>query len=523
MKISLDRITSVSFAVYFLGVLTIGSLSIWHTQNMMNKTVAIAEESRDVDFINQLLGKTSSMVQALQGRVPAGSGTAPARALALADEIEDEIDRYIKSHDTRRSHDISEELTQVAQLHESLQQLRQVSYTTDAPDTMRLALLEQHAGALESRVRRVNQLHFEYIGRDVERVRESMSSILVLYVVFSVLGMALLVVSYRMHSRHVVQPVQLLQTSAERVAGGDLGVRLQTDSRTEIGALYRAFNRMIEQLQAQDRQQRQSQQLLEEKVHERTLQLGQTHRSLQAAQADLMRMEKAAMLGQIATSVNHEVRTPLNALYMNVQLIKRSLESSRAGVATERRSHQQEVLERIGTVNHEVARISDMLEEFVNYARLPAPVLEATDPNRLVNHVADMLRARAAQSKVQIGLELAAPAPAVQADENKLTQVLVNLATNALQAMPDGGTLTLATAADGGEIKVTVADTGSGIAPEHLGRIFQPFFTTKPRGLGFGLAIVQRIVEQHGGQIECQSRAGAGTVFTIRLPLAAAA
>jgi two-component system NtrC family sensor kinase len=107
----------------------------------------------------------------------------------------------------------------------------------------------------------------------------------------------------------------------------------------------------------------------------------------------------------------------------------------------------------------------------------------------------------------------------VLADENKLVQALVNLCINAFHAMPEGGTLKLATRHQGNRVEIDVADTGVGIPEEDISKIFLPFFTKKESGMGFGLSIVQRIVEGHDGQIRCQSRVGEGTVFTVQLPV----
>jgi signal transduction histidine kinase len=120
---------------------------------------------------------------------------------------------------------------------------------------------------------------------------------------------------------------------------------------------------------------------------------------------------------------------------------------------------------------------------------------------------------------VSLSLSLAEQLPTVLADENKLVQALVNLCINAIHAMPDGGTLMLSTKDVGDKVEISVADTGVGIADEDIDKIFLPFFTKKEAGLGFGLSIVQRIIEDHGGQITCRSRIGQGTVFDLRLPI----
>ncbi len=329
---------------------------------------------------------------------------------------------------------------------------------------------------------------------------------------FSLAGLATVSYGYRLHSREVVKPLKQLAGASARVAAGDLSVSVAFTSRTEIGVLCNAFNDMVIRLQSLDEARRAFNRDLERKVQAITLELKE-------ANVELLRFEKMAMLGQIATSVNHEVRTPLNALSMNVQLIRRAVETSSAGIDIERRARQTEIMSRIALVDREVQRISDMLDEFVRFARFSPPELSDVNLNDVITHVSDMIGEKAKQSQVTLSLSLSDSCRIIRADENKFIQALVNLCTNAFHAMPEGGVLGLATAAKGDAMEITVTDTGTGIPEANLDKIFQPFFTSKATGLGFGLSIVQRIVESHGGQIACRSTIGEGTTFTIRLPL----
>ncbi|MBW6493588.1 MAG: HAMP domain-containing protein [Burkholderiaceae bacterium] len=523
MRYSLNRITSASFGAFFLGVLVIGSVSVWHSQKMLERTLEIAEESAEVDEINEIRHKTNMFISALRIGVATKDPADAQQAIALADEIKEEIATYLERNHFADDPDVVEEVRLLLSVRNDLHSMQQVARQANASPASTVALLERHTRTIDARVRHVNELHFKMIGEEVASVHDSMVLIRNLYLVFALTGLATIYIGYRVHARRVVIPVRKLQEAAERVANGDLGVRVESDSGTEIGALYRAFNRMIEQLQSNDRQRARFNDMLEQKVRERTLALEHSHETLRETQGELLRVEHLALLGQIAAAVNHEVRTPLNSLYMNVQLIRRGLERNRATVHTERRVAQRSALERIALVEREVVRISDMLEEFVNYARLQPPVLTDLDPNRPIRHVAQMLAERAERAGVTLHLALADPAPAVRGDDDKLVQVLVNLCTNAIQAMPAGGALSVDSSVETDAFTITVADTGGGIPAENLDRLFKPFFTTKKDGLGFGLAIVRRIIEQHGGRIDVQSQPGVGTVFTIRLPLAAAA
>lgn len=312
---------------------------------------------------------------------------------------------------------------------------------------------------------------------------------------------------YRLHSRHVVQPIKQLSDFTSKISEGELGDRVSIDSQTEIGRLFDALNSMLDRLQTHENFLADFNQHLEHKVEERTLELKES-------QTELLRFEKMAMLGQIAASVNHEIRTPLNALYMNVQLVQKAINNCVNDYCGKR-----EIANRIAIIHQEVNRISDMLEEFVRYARLSPPQLEEVDLNKVVKYVADMLGERAEQSRVSLALSLAEQLPTVLADENKLVQALINLCINAIHAMPDGGTLKLSTRDVGDKVEISVADTGVGIPEGDIDKIFLPFFTKKESGLGFGLSIVQRIIEDHDGQITCRSRIGEGTVFDGRLPI----
>lgn len=521
MPKSLNRIVSTSFTLFFLGVLTIGCTSLLLTQRMMDKTVNIAKESRDLDFIHDLNNKTTSLITAIHYQMIHGNEKYHQQLFDLADEIEDDIESYL----VRSESSPVPQTQQAVRLMSSMRDEFRALKTAAAPAQMVEGkdplshvdeFIDKHAYNIQAHARLINQFHFDVIAANVDDVRKDMSIVLYLYLLFSAVGLVLVYLGFRLHSRHVVRPLLELRDGAERVASGDLDVRLSSDSQTEVGTLFRAFNRMVDRLQSHNRQLFDFNQGLESKVEARTLELERTHKSLRAAQSDLQRLEKLALLGQIATSVNHEVRTPLNALYLNVQLIKRHLDNT--NIPIERRSKHNDLLGRLALVDHEVNRISAMLEEFVNYARFAPPVLKDVDLNRLVNHVMELNCQRAEQARVTLEVSLAASAPHLQADEAKLTQALINLCTNALQAMPDGGVLRLSTSEDDDGLAITIADTGVGIPEENLPKVFMPFFTSKPRGMGFGLSIVQRIVEDQGGRINCRSQVGEGTVFTIQLP-----
>lgn len=513
----LDKIVLVSFILVFAGVLAIGGASLALVHNMLNMTYAIERESYNVNFIDQLHNKTYSLLVLVHHLTQGNDQKYASAASDISDEIDDDISRYLRHEEESKYPESAEEIRLLQALQKllqdlsgSLDEIARIQREGPSAATRLIEideLVDHYSYDIALQVRAINKLHFDIITRKVDKARDSKSIIIGLYLFFSALGLALVYIGYRLHSRHVVQPIKQLSDFTSKISEGELGDRVSIDSRTEIGQLFDALNSMLDRLQAHENFLEEFNQHLGHKVEERTLELKES-------QSQLLRYEKMAMLGQIAASVNHEIRTPLNALYMNVQLVKKALDSC-AGDCNGR----QDITDRIAIVDQEVHRISDILEEFVRYARLAPPQLAEVDLNKVVSYVAEMLSERAEQSHIKLVLSLADPLSNVLADENNLVQALVNLCINAIHAMPDGGTLKLATMDQGNRVEIAVADTGVGIPQEDIGKIFLPFFTRKESGMGFGLSIVQRIVEDHEGQITCQSEVGEGTVFVVQLPL----
>lgn len=521
---SLDRIVFVSFLLVFAGVLAIGGASLYLVHTMLDKTYAIEEESHNVDFVNHLHNKFYSLMLVIHDLMVHPDENRSRLATEISGEIDRDIAKYLKHEEASAYPESKEEVRLLLDVQKKLQDLQDSvdaiaqlpgrGLVASEPLAHWNAVLDRQADDIALLMREINRLHFDIITRKVEKSRHYKTLILGLYLFFSVLGLALVYLGYRLNSRFVVQPIKRLARFTGKVSEGELGDRVSIDSRTEIGELYNATNAMLDRIQAHEEFLVEFNQHMERKVDERTRDLQDVCDSLRATQSQLLRAEKMAMLGQIAASVNHEIRTPLNALYMNVQLVRKALDTC-AGECSERR----DIADRIAIIDREVHRISDMLEEFVRYARLAPPELAKVDLNRVAKYVAEMLDERAEQSGVRLTLSLAEPLPGVRADENKLIQALVNLCVNAIDAMPQGGTLTLATKDVGDQVEVSVADTGTGIPEEEIDKVFLPFYTKKETGLGFGLSIVQRIVEDHAGKIACRSRVGEGTVFGIQLPV----
>jgi two-component system NtrC family sensor kinase len=360
----------------------------------------------------------------------------------------------------------------------------------------------------------LREYHSPKIAELVGDSKRKMESILLLYLLSSSIGIFASIVGYIVLTRNTVAPILGLAKATREVAGGDLSVRVSTNSETEIGALYEAFNTMTGRLEEYEREHNEISQSLERLVEERTSELREANTSLRRTQSELVRMEKIAALGQIAASVNHEIKTPLNSLYLNLQLLTRKINKLECGEEKTRAG----LLGVTSVIDNEILRISEILEEFVQYARFAPPDLKPDNLNDLVQQLTEMIGENAAKSRVTVALETGqAPLP-VLLDRKKFTQALLNLAVNAIHAMPDGGRLTIKSGLVAGGVVLTITDTGTGISEEDLEKIFEPFFTRKEKGMGFGLAIVRRIIEDHHGTIACRSKPGEFTEFTISLP-----
>src|SRR6266545_266621 len=236
-------------------------------------------------------------------------------------------------------------------------------------------------------------------------------------------------------------------------------------------------------------------------------------REVKALEAEMERGERLATVGNMAAAVAHELRNPLNAVSMGIQRLRVEFEPA----------PREEYLRMVDLIQGEVRRLNTIVEEFLSLAR-PMPLKrEPIIVAALLEEVLGLVESEAREAGIAVVREIPSGLPVLHADRDRLKQVLLNLVLNAIQAMPSGGTLEIGAAAAGGTLTVTVADTGSGIAPELLPKVFEPYVTTKTKGLGLGLAIVRRIIEAHGGSIEAVSEPGRRTSFRFALPLGEAA
>ncbi len=231
---------------------------------------------------------------------------------------------------------------------------------------------------------------------------------------------------------------------------------------------------------------------------------------VKALEAEVAHRERLSALGNLAATVAHEVRNPLNAISMGLQRLRMEFQP------TEDRDQYSHLTELMLGETH---RLNSIVEQFLSLARPIEIQVETLPVPEVLKELVALEDSDAQRSHVQIRVIAAADLPALKADPNHLTQVLLNLMLNGLQAMPEGGTLTLEAKTSNSNFLIAVTDTGTGIAPENLSRIFEPYFTTKPQGSGLGLAISRRIIEALGGTITVSNQAGGGCRFEVSLPL----
>lgn len=295
--------------------------------------------------------------------------------------------------------------------------------------------------------------------------------------------------------RMVDRRVTRLAGAMARVEAGDFGVRANPGGRDELGGLAESFNTMVERLRAARDE------------------IEAYHRQR------LAHTERLASLGELAASVAHEIKNPLAGIAGAIRILAEDMPAS---------DSRKEIM---GEILAQIRRLDGTVRDLLTFARPGGPELGPCALHQVLDRVLLVLAEDPAASNVRIVREYQSDLPPVSADGKLLEQVFFNLLLNAVQAMGGHGTITLRTAlgeasatwADGAQlgphIEVRVIDTGPGIPAHLLREIFTPFFTTKPRGIGLGLAITRRIVEDHGGRIGGENLPGQGAMFRICLPL----
>ncbi len=240
---------------------------------------------------------------------------------------------------------------------------------------------------------------------------------------------------------------------------------------------------------------------MEEKIQKTTATLRKT-------EAQLIRSEKLAALGQLAAGIAHEIRNPLTSINILIHALRESLSSQN--------SHRED----LKVIEEEINRINEIVDQFLRFARPSPPLLEKTEISTVFEEILQLLRPQIEKLQISVRKNFEF-LPPVTIDREQMKQVVLNLLLNAIQAMPQGGRLQLSGSVPSGDrwVQLSIEDSGIGIPPKDMDKLFDPFFSTREGGIGLGLSIAHRIIDQHHGRIEVESTPERGTIFTISLPL----
>ncbi len=293
-------------------------------------------------------------------------------------------------------------------------------------------------------------------------------------------GILVAVLASLWFAARITRPVVSLAEAARRVAAGDLYAKVEVESSDELGELASAFNRMTEDL------------------------LQQKERTLQA--------ERVAAWRELARRLAHELKNPLFPLQVTVENLVRAKEKAPE-------MFEEVFREGTSTLLAEVNNLKTIIGRFSEFARMPQPQRKPTQLNEVMRSVLRVFQAQLREkSQIMVHTELEPDLPMISADPDLLHRALSNLVLNAIDALPQGGEITVRTQSAGDRVELSVSDTGSGLTQEECARLFTPYYTTKEHGTGLGLAIVQSVVSDHGGKISVESTKDSGTTFRIELP-----
>ena len=280
-----------------------------------------------------------------------------------------------------------------------------------------------------------------------------------------------------------VRPIRKLALATQVVSQGRLPRQIEPVANDELGSLTRSFNQMV--------------------------------RDLRSIQDELLKSEKLVSLGRLATGVAHEIRNPLNAMKVSAEVLRRK---KKLGEGTE---------ELLKVIYSEISHLEKFVTDFLSYSRQPPPRYTQVSVNQLLNDILDIPLGKAGNRQVRLDKRFAPGLPTIPMDPFQIERALLNVVTNSIEAMPNGGRLTVSTALASGapekggeqEVRIEFLDTGVGIDAETLRNVFDPFFTTKDYGTGLGLALSEAIISAHGGSIRIESTPGEGSKVIITLPL----
>ncbi len=322
-------------------------------------------------------------------------------------------------------------------------------------------------------------------------------------IVFAVIAFLIISVTISISiNRYVTRPVRELVKATRKIAEGDLDYSIPVKTEGEIAQLASSFSQMTLDLKKADEKLVEWGKTLEQKVRERTEELRKTENQL-------IQSDKVASLGKLAAGVAHEINSPLTGILTYSSLLFKA------------KSDGDPDKEDLEVIVNETNRCKKIVKGLLDYARQTEPQKTLSDINEVIGKSIDLISHQASLQNVKIEKKMKADLPKIMVDVSQIQQVFINILLNAIEAMPEGGALTVSSEAEGRMVAVRFADTGIGIPEELLPKILDPFFTTKTqgRGTGLGLSVSYGIVERHRGKLEVKSQVGKGTTLTVKLPI----
>ena len=343
--------------------------------------------------------------------------------------------------------------------------------------------------------------------------------------------LAILIILTMLFGRLVGNPIQKLVEAMSRAEKGDLEAEAHIQSEDELGKLGRNFNRMLKTIRETHEQNvqllqqvHQFNEELTKKIEAATSELAKRNEELELlnealfeSQRQLSQSEKLAAVGQVTATMAHQIGTPLNSISGYIQLIMHD------------GNLQPRDRDRLRIIESQLDRLADSVKNFLSFTRQPKPQLRPLDVNEVLEELVHLSEPWFLARNIRLSTDLFPNLPPILGDPTHLQTLFLNLITNALDAMPQGGVLTIKTrqglfslsSEDGKWLEISITDTGIGITEESKKRIFDPFFTTKKmgEGTGLGLAICEKIVKEHSGRIDLESEVGKGSTFFISIPV----
>jgi two-component system, NtrC family, sensor kinase len=356
-------------------------------------------------------------------------------------------------------------------------------------ERVRQALVE-HLSQMERQVLSVTVTTDSVVTAALDRARQEREGSLVV-VAATTAGTLVVAVFVMLWAARMLRPLTRLIEGVKTLRGGRYET-VEVSARDEIGELAAEFNQMVRALEERDRRLREGRVALE-----------RAHRMALEA-------ERLAAIGRLTSQITHEIRNPLSSIGLNIEMLEEEIR--------ELSEEPGEALGLIRKIHEEIDRLTSITHEYLQFARLPEPKRTSVDLSELVQELVSFHGSELTQARIELNLALEPELPSIEADPSQLRQAVLNLVKNAREAMPRGGRLELTTRRVEAGVELVVADAGEGVDPEARDRIFEPFFTTKVHGTGLGLPLTRRIVDQHGGTLQCDAAEGGGAVFTVRLP-----